>query len=68
MKMNQFMQFPRMADLVRKYQGAGNFVWTGRHIRTIGAEKLPRETKTAFNLANRTEEFIGRRTLKGLKL
>ena len=65
MKMNQFMQFPRMADLVRKYQAAGNFVWTGRHIRTIGAEKLPRETKTAFNSANRLRNSSVGEPLRG---
>jgi len=53
MKSNQFMQLPRTAALVRKYQARWEFCLDWKNIRTIGWEKLPRETKTAFNRANR---------------
>ena len=51
MKSNQFMQLPRTGTLVRKYQARWEFCLDRKHIRTIGWERLPRETKTAFNRA-----------------
>ncbi len=46
-------------------KAAVNFVSTGRHIRTIGPEKLPRDTKTAFNRANGLRNSSVGEPLKG---
>jgi hypothetical protein len=52
MKDSQFKQLRDIPSLVRKYQIRWEFVWTGRHTRTICAEYSLSENNRAIYRAN----------------